>query len=518
VQREIYIDSVPGEVRVALVEDGLLAEVLIERPGARGVAGNIYLGRVRTILPGLQAAFVDLGLERDGFLYVEDAAGPARPLGEDQLSGAGTVEPPGPDGGTTTGLGGATGPEGRSLPERRIEDCLKEGQEIVVQVTKEPMGQKGVRITTHLALPGRLLVFLPGVDHIGVSRRIEAPDERERLRALVREVATRLEAPGGFIVRTNGLALAAGEFVPDARVLLDSWESIRVRRGRSAPPVLLHEEAGAVTRALRDLFDEDVRDVVVDAPALLREAIAFAERARPALARRIRLHEARQPLFEELGLEVQIDRALRPKVWLKSGGYIVINQTEALVAIDVNTGKYVGRERHEETIVRTNLEAVREIVRQIRLRDLGGIIVIDLIDMADPGSRSMLVTALEQELRKDRARSRVLQISEFGLVEITRQRTRPGLDGVLCRPCPACGGAGRAKSVDTLGFEIVRETRKLGAALGAGRVVVRVHPDAGMALRERSAALAAAGNLPAGRLMLEDDAGLRPDQWVLRVD
>lgn len=484
--RGIYIDSVPGEVRIALVEDGLLAEVSIDRPAARGVAGNIYLGRVRTVLPGLQAAFVDLGLERDGFLHVEDALPPS-------------AEP------------------GVTPEDARIEDQLREGQEIVVQVSKEPMGQKGARVTTHLALPGRFLILLPGVDHTGVSRRIEDSVERERLRALVDDLAKRLGAPGGFIVRTSSALRSAAEFEPEARALVDLWTRIGARRDASGAPALLHEEAAAVARALRDLCEEDVAEVVVDSEDLLRETAAGVAGGDPDLARRIRLHEGR-PLFEVMGLDTQLERALRPRVWLKSGGFIVINQTEALVAIDVNTGKFVGRGGHEETIVRTNLEAVREIVRQIRLRDLAGIIVIDLIDMEDPGSRAALVTALEQELRKDRARSRMLPISEFGLIEITRQRIRPGLDGVMCRPCPSCGGAGRSPSIRTLSLAIVRAVRRLRADLGGGRVVVRVHPGTGPVLRDERAALAAAADLPSDRLTLEDDAGLRPDQWVLRVD
>jgi ribonuclease G len=501
VQRAIYIDSVPGEDRVALVEDGLLAEVLVERRGTRGVAGDIYLGRVRTLVPGLQAAFVDLGLDRDGFLPIEDAVEPAPPAAVESPE-----EPPRSAG---PGTARAQGP--------RIQDCLREGQEILVQVVKEPMGQKGARVTARLALPGHFLVFLPGVDHIGVSRRIGDPGERERLRALVAGLAALLRAPGGFIVRTTGSARSTESFLPDARALLDSWQKIRARREDAAAPVLLHEEAGAIERALRDWLDEEVREVVVDGPDRLVEAIGLVGRLHPGLASRVRAHHGSRPLFEERGLESEIGRALRPRVWLKSGGFIVINQTEALVAIDVNTGKYVGRDVHEETIVRTNLEAVGEIARQLRLRDIGGLIVIDFIDMQDPASRLALLAALEEELRKDRARSRMLPISEFGLVEITRQRARPGIEGLLCRPCPACGGAGRTKSVDTIGFEIVRELRRRRPSIGTGGVLVRVHPDSGGGLRERSASLAVSAGLPEDGLVLEDDPGLRPDQWVLRV-
>jgi ribonuclease G len=435
----------------------------------------------------MQSAFVDLGLERDGFLYVEDAVG-THPVPDEAR--------PAP------------------APTVRIENALKEGQEIVVQVAKEPMGQKGARITAHVALPGRFLVFLPGVEHVGVSRRIEDPAERERLRALVEGLGREAAAPGGFIVRTAGLGLAAEAFAADVHGLVETWRGIRARAEAGGAPGLLHAEAGAVARALRDLFDEDVAEVVVDSDEVLEESRAFMGRAHPPLVPRIRRHDGAEPLFRARGIEIQIERALRSKVWLKSGGHIVVNHTEALVAIDVNTGKYVGRSGLEETIVRTNLEAVREVVRQIRLRDLGGIIVVDFIDMQEAESRAAVVAALEQELRRDRARSRVLQISEFGLVEITRQRTRPGLERLLCHPCPACAGSGVLRSLETTLFEIVREVRRLRGGEIRGRLVVRLHPDAAAAARDRSASLGGGAAEILQGVAFEADAALRPDQWT----
>jgi len=503
--REICVDSVPGETRVALLEDGQLAEILIEREMARGVAGNIYLGRVRNILPGMQAAFVDLGLERDGFLYVEDAGGPFR-APEDALLADEAADP---DGAAPP----ASGPA-RAAPPARIEDLVREGQEIVVQVAKDPMARKGARITAHVALPGRLLVFLPGVDHIGVSRRIEDATERERLRAAVRATTARVGAPGGFIVRTAGSGLAPDDFADDARLLAETWAAIVRRRSSAAAPSLLHQEAGAVERALRDILRDGVHAITVDSDDVLEQAGEWLARARPADPPRLRRHEDTVPLFEARGVQAQLDRALRPRVWLRSGGSIVINPTEALVAIDVNTGKYVGREGLEETIVRTNLEAVHEIVRQIRLRDLGGIIVIDFIDMQEGDHRAAVLAAMEQELRRDRSRSRMLQISEFGLVEITRQRTRPGLERILGRPCPACGGGGTVKSIETLEIEIVREGLRRRWARLEGRLVVRVHPEAVEALQARGGAIARATMIqPADRLEFHSAQGLRIDQW-----
>ena len=495
-EKTLCIDSVPGEVRVALIEDEHLVELQIERAAARGIAGDIYLGRVRNILPGMQAAFVDLGLERDGFLYVEDTLGPA-------LSPAGD---------------GAAIPEAPPIVAGRIEERVREGQAIVVQVAKEPIAQKGARITAHVALPGRFLVFLPGVAHIGVSRRIEDPEERARLRDLVQAIADGLQAPGGFIVRTASAGLGSDLLETDAQALVDQWHAIRKLAESVAPPALLHAEAGATVRALRDLLSARVQEIVVDAPDLASEVRAFLQRTHPALVPAVRLHEGPRPLFEARGIGIQIDRALRPRVWLKSGGHIVINQTEALVAIDVNTGKYVGRAGLEETIVHTNLEAVDEIVRQIRLRDLGGILVIDFIDMQGEEGRAAVVAALEQALRRDRARSRMQPISAFGLVEITRQRIRPSLERLLCRPCPACGGAGQVRSIETMVLDLAREVRQARPLSADTRLVVCAHPGTTPLLRVGLERAAAAGGWDPGPLRFEDDAVLRPDQWNVRPE
>ncbi|MEK7282397.1 MAG: Rne/Rng family ribonuclease [Acidobacteriota bacterium] len=504
-RREILIESVTPETRIAVLEDDDLAELFVERPSSRSVAGNIYKGRVSHVLPGMHAAFVDIGIDRDAFLYVEDAGSR---VDAERLEEADTgEEDPG-----EAAAGGAP------LSPPLIEDLLQEGQEIVVQVRKDPVAEKGARLTSHLSLPGRFLVYLPGIGHVGVSRKIEDLAERERLKGLVRDLAGDLGVPGGFIVRTAGEGRAVSEFPADARYLVGAWEEIR-RRSASVPtPALLHEEAGAVIKVLRDLLNHDVQQVLVDGETIYREAVAFVDRIEPALLPKIRRHTGRQPLFEERGLQGEIERSLKPRVWLRSGGSIVINPTEALVAVDVNTGKYVGRKRLEETILRTNLEAAVEIVRQVRLRDLGGIIVIDFIDMAEQASKDEVVRALQGEMLKDRAKSRMLQISEFGLVEITRQRTRRSLERILCRPCPACSGSGRLKSPETILWEILRQVRRLGPVREGARVTARVHPDVAACLGGEQEGLLRGVAPPAWPpLLVLPDPALRHEQFALTV-
>ena len=500
-RRDILIDSVPGEVRIAVLEDDLLSEVFIERSATRGVAGNVYKGRVRNILPGMQSAFVDIGLERDAFLYVEDAIS-----SPEQLTGLESGEP------EPEALESATAPR----PRPAIETLVTEGQDIVVQVTKEPLSQKGARITTHVTFPGRYLVYLPGVPHVGVSRKIQEPAERDRLKSIGQALVERHAPDGGLIVRTAGEGRGESEFDADARYLADLWSEVGKHAAVEEAPALLHREAGAVGKVLRDIFHADVAEVSVDSEAVRQEAIDVMQRLQPELTERIRLYCEAAPLFEARGVVQQLERALRPRVWLKSGGHIVINQTEALVAIDVNTGKYVGKRRLEDTILKTNLEAVREVVRQVRLRDLGGIIVVDFIDMEEESSRREVIEALQAELQKDRSRSRMLQISEFGLVEITRQRTKASLDRVLCRPCPACSGSGRVKAPETIFFEIVREAGKLLRGGHTGEIVVRLHPARAAALDAGREALAdALDRVGAERIVIETDLTLHHDQWHL---
>src|SRR5262245_6284301 len=389
--RDFIVSTTPRETRVAILEDGAVSEILIEREHGRGVAGNLYKGRVNRVLPGMQSAFVDIGSGRDAFLYVSDVFAE---LDENLL--------------TADELGGRPA---------RIEEQLQPGQQVLVQVLKEPLGTKGARITSHVSLPGRYLVFMPTVEHVGVSRKITADDERRRLKQLLKEI--RLErGGGGLIARTAGLGRSREDFERDAHYLTKTWDEVRAVAERSAAPALLHRELGLVQRLLRDLLSSDIAKVRLDDEREYRTTLELVTSLQPELAPRVGLHTGKASVFEEHGVAVELERALRPRVWLPSGGYIVINQTEALVAIDVNPGRYVGKKGLEDTILKTNLEAAQEVLRQIRLRHLGGIIVVDFIDMEERKSRSKVMAALERELKRDRSPSKVLAVNEFGLAII----------------------------------------------------------------------------------------------------
>ena len=370
-----------------------------------------------------------------------------------------------------------------------ISEVLKAGQEIIVQIAKEPLGKKGARITSHVALPGRFLVYMPTVNHIGVSRRINSAEERSRLRHVVTDAKGNF--PGGFIVRTAADGAPEEEIRSDVEFLGRTWEKIRTQSEPRKAPALLHRDLNLVERILRDYVNNDYASIWIDNEDEFSKVVEFVSRFQPKLVGRVKLYTKSSPIFEEFGIQQELDKALRPKVWLKSGGYIVINHTEALVAIDVNTGKYVGRgsTRLEDTIVKTNLEAVKEIIRQIRLRDLGGIIVLDFIDMEERRNREKVMSALEAALRSDRAPSKALAFNEFGLVNITRKRTKQALERVLCQPCPYCTGSGMVKSVPTICYEIQAEARKMAADLEASSLTLRVHPEIAKALKTREAVL-----------------------------
>ncbi len=379
----------------------------------------------------------------------------------------------------------------RAQPKRAqlISDLLKAGQEIIVQIAKEPLGKKGARITSHVALPGRFLVYMPTLDHTGVSRKIASAEERSRLRHLVTEAKG--AAGGGFIVRTAAAAASPDEVRADVHFLTKTWAEIRERGEQRKAPSLLHRDLNLVERILRDYLSSDYTAIWVDSEEEYTKVLEFVSRFQPQLANRVKLFTKSMPIFEEFGIQQEIDKGLRPKVWLKSGGYIVINHTEALVAIDVNTGKFVGRgsNRLEDTIVRTNVEAVKEIVRQIRLRDLGGIIIVDFIDMEERRNREKVMAALEEALKADRAPSKVLRFNEFGLVAITRKRTKQALERTLCQPCPYCTGSGMVKSIPTLCYEIQSEARKMAPELDAASLTLRVHPEIAKALKTRESSL-----------------------------
>ncbi len=709
-RKELIISTIPQETRVAVLEDDELVEFLIERHRAQGIARNIYKGRVTKVLPGMQSAFVDIGLERDAFLYVSDfledmdeydrivstaedeafkegdsprrgrpgrttrTSRTSRPgrapkteqqderadekasegVGSDGVSpgneatavassgaesptndpepgrsetkrpaakkresdssetkrpearssergtsrrrperrerkprmpsyesrseesspgslsllpgeslakykgkvattkaevreaidsdvassSARTEDPAAPDSNQEVSeAGGPESPKGETLadgntrieetdqgekrqarisdrskdatfsrkppvrrPRRRtpeksptgradsssksptISELLKEGQEILVQVSKEPLGKKGARITSHVALPGRYVVYMPTVEHIGVSRKISSEDERSRLRKLISE--NRDGLPGGFIVRTAAEGREEKEFVQDLRFLADLWSEIREKSESSSAPAVIHSDLNLVHRVLRDQLSDEFKAIRLDTESEYTNVLDFVSRFQPSLVTRVRLHLKENAIFEEYGVQQEVDKAMRAKVWLKSGGYIVVNQTEALVAIDVNTGKFVGKSnRLEDTIVRTNMDAVHEIVRQVRLRNLGGIIVVDFIDMEERKSRQRVMQALEEELQKDRSPSKILQFNDFGLVAITRKRTQPSLERIMGTPCPRCVGAGFVKGIETVCYEIQQEVRKMLGQAEGDELTVRVSPDVAKALK-----------------------------------
>jgi ribonuclease G len=374
-------------------------------------------------------------------------------------------------------------------PPQLITELLKPGQEVIVQIAKEPMGKKGARITSHVALPGRFLVYMPTVDHIGVSRKISSAEERSRLRRLLLEMKGIY--PGGFIVRTAASGASDDDIRSDVEFLGRTWSEIKGRSEQRKAPAILHRDLNLVERILRDHLTGDYTSIWIDNEEEYAKVVDFVGRFQPRLVNRVKLFTKETPIFEEFGIQQEIDKSLRPKVWLKSGGYIVINHTEALVAIDVNTGKFVGKgsTRLEDTIVKTNLEAVKEIVRQIRLRDLGGIIVIDFIDMEERRNREKVMLALDDALRSDRAPSKALGFNEFGLVAITRKRTKQALERVLCQPCPYCTGSGMVKSIPTICYEIQSEARKMAPEIDSQSLTLRVHPEIGKALKTRESAL-----------------------------
>ena len=400
----------------------------------------------------------------------------------------GRRRPGGPPGGGERGERG--GPPSKAEEPRSnghhsrglIADMLREGQEILVQVSKEPLGKKGARITSHIALPGRYLVYMPTVDHVGVSRKIASDEERQRLKRIITE--HRAGLPGGFIVRTAAEGRTESEFINDIRFLGNLWTDIRARAEKKSAPAMIHNDLNLVQRTLRDQLTEEFTAIRIDNEQEFATVLDFVNKFQPALVNRVKLHMKDTPIFEEFGLNTEIDKALKSKVWLKSGGYIVINQTEALVAIDINTGKYVGKSnRLEDTITRTNVDAVHEIVRQIRLRNLGGIIVVDFIDMEERKNRQKVMAVLEEELRSDRVPSKILQFNDFGLVAITRKRTQPSLERTVCAPCDHCGGSGWVKSPETVCYEIQSELRKMAHLLEGKEVTVRVNPEVAKVLK-----------------------------------
>ncbi len=466
--KELIINVTEHETRVALLEDGTIVELFIERSDDVDITGNIYKGKVQRVLPGMQAAFIDIGLNQAAFIYVDDIYGEKYFDLEQRINNNGEEE---------VLLSDYSEAENEIFASRRripIEDLLTEGEEILVQVAKSPIGTKGARVTSYISLPGRFLVLMPKSNHIGISRRIENETERARLKEMV--VKLRKEDELGYIVRTVAEGIQEEKLAYEMGFLKDLWENIQKKYKRAPVYSLLHQEITISLRAVRDLLTQEADRLIIDSRSGYESTLEFLDVFNPNMKDSVELYERSEPIFDAYNIETDISRALKRKVWLKSGGYIVIEQTEALTAIDVNTGRYVGTHNLEETIVKTNLEAVKEIAYQIRLRDMGGIIIIDFIDMEKRSNQEKVYNALIDALKKDRSKTHVLPISEIGLVQMTRKRIRKSLNRMLCEPCYYCDGEGYLLSRTTICHNIYREIVREAQGMIGTRLTLKVNP------------------------------------------
>ncbi len=446
---ELLINVTPQETRVAFIENGMLQEVHVERARRRGLVGNVYYGRVSRVLPGMQAAFLDIGLERTAFLHASDIVQP-----HEEGGGNDAVRHNGGN----------------------ITELLREGEMVLVQVVKDPIGTKGARLTTQISIPSRYLVYMPGAEHVGVSQKIEDEAERQRLKDCVRRFQDQFD-PGGYIVRTVAEGVSEEAIEADMRFLQKLWDAIKEKMKNNGEVGLMHEDLPLVMRTMRDLVGTEFERVRIDSRETYQKVHRFAEKFIPDLAERIEYYPGERPIFDLYGVEDEIQKALERKVQLKSGGYLIIDQTEAMTTIDVNTGAFVGHRNLEETIFKTNLEATQAIIRQLRLRNLGGIIIIDFIDMFDPEHRRQVLRALEKGLEKDHCKTQISEVSSLGLVQMTRKRTRESLEQVLCEPCPTCGGRGTLKTAETVCYEIFREILREARQYDAERLLVLASPE-----------------------------------------
>ncbi len=420
---EILINVTPQETRVAVLENGILQEIHIERSRKRGLVGNVYKGKVSRILPGMQAAFIEVGLNRTAFLHASDIA----------VDGENQDETP------------------------QINTLLHEGQDVLVQVIKDPMGTKGARLTTQLSIPSRLLVYMPGISHVGISQKIEGEEERDRLKGIVKSLMESTEEKNGYIVRTVAEGANEEELSNDMRFLQRLWNSIQEQIPNIKTGTIVYEDLPLAVRVLRDMVGIDVEKVRIDSREMHRKATEFANQFIPELAECIEHYPGERPIFDLYSVEDEIQKALERKVQLKSGGYLIFDQTEAMTTIDVNTGAFVGHRNMEETIFKTNLEAAQAIARQLQLRNLGGIIILDFIDMQEEEHKRQVLRALEKSLGRDRSKNHICEVSGLGLVEMTRKRTRESLEHILCQPCPTCQARASVKTAETVCYEIFRE-------------------------------------------------------------
>jgi ribonuclease G len=492
--KQMVVSSTPYEVRVAILEKNVPVEFLQEWKQDRGTVGNTYRGKVTKVLPGMQAAFVDIGQEKAGFLYIAEIS---ESLLEDYES-----------------WGGAP-PRRSRKRSQKIEDLVHQGQELLVQIAKDAMGTKGARITSHISLPGRYLVFMPTETHIGISRRISSGKERHRLRDIIQKIKP---VEYGCIVRTEAEGCSEEELHADLEYLVRLWKKIQKDSESSSAPSLVHSELDPVLRAVRELFSSDTDRLLIDNKEDYRRVADFVKTFSPHFRQRVAYFSGKKLLFDILDIESEIEKLLQRKVWLKSGGHLSIDQTEALVAIDVNTGRFVGKGNLEETVLKTNMEAVREIARQLRLRNMGGIIVLDLIDMSAAKNREKVYRALEDALRPDKANTKILKISEFGLVEMTRKRTRESVLQLLTRSCPYCDGRGYIKDNLTICHDIFREIQRIAPAARGRKLEVRAHPEiVTMLLDDKRTVLDEVEKLTRKRIRPKVETAFRHEQFEIEA-
>lgn len=499
---ELFVSRFAGRTWSVLREAGEAVELRVDDGQPEGLVGRLVKGRVTKVLPGIQSAFLDIGLDRDAFLHVADLllpgeTGSVDPAGNEDLADLQAVR---------------TVLRRRDRGQAPIQDRLKAGRELLVQIERDAMGSKGARVSCHITLPGRYLVYLPQTSIRAVSRRIRDPGERERLGAIVKA----LPQSGGFIVRTAGAGAGEEAFQADAEWLAGTWKEVLEQTDRTAAPATIHQELDMLLTLLRSAPRDGFETIWVDRETDYHRAVNYLRNLDPAMASRVRLHVGEMSLFETHDLDEEIDRAMRPRVWMKSGGYLVIEPTEALVSIDVNTGKYVGKSRPEETILKTNMEAAAVIGRQLRLRDLGGIVVIDFIDMESEENRRNVTEALVAALKADPARTKVGGLGEFGLLQLTRKRTRSGFARLLTRSCPRCSGLGRVRRPETVAAEAIEEIQRIRGGFTSGRFVVRAHPDvAESILLELQSGTGPVNNLVPDRIEVREDDSLNPEVYEL---
>jgi ribonuclease G len=506
-KREILINATPRETRVAILEDDQLVELLVDRPDARRMVGDIYLGRIEAVLPGIQAAFVDIGTEKSAFLHASDVVYPDDKAGADDADA---------EDATDAGSESDDQPRRRRAKEIPIQDAVKRGQDLVVQISKEPISTKGPRVTAEVSLAGRFLVYMPFASRVGVSRKIGDRAERQRLRKMVEEILP--ADSGGVIVRTVSEDATKETFGRELQTLMNQWKKIKKKTSFVRAPALVHRETNLTRGLIRDLFSEKVEQVTVDSKQVYNEILEYLKGIAPELADRVKLYEDQIPLFDKANIEQEIRDLFKRRCDLPSGGYLIIEPTEALVSIDINSGRYTGKKDPEKTILRTNIEAAREVARQIRLRDIGGIIVSDFIDMEVKANRDKVLQELRTHLGRDRARTKAFAVSDLGLVEMTRQRVRQSHLQAMTEACAVCHGTGRVFTAETVVRRVERSVRRITVEGKRDPLVVKLHPDVAMYVLEQERDFIKKLEKSAGfGLELRDDPLLRPDEFKLVV-